>query len=128
MKVYLSNEKFYMDDNGNVFELFPDKNNYLKLPTNSCNRTWTSVVKVMNAPNQCVDYGDSIKENRVLGPKSSNPVTKVPSKGLEEYLSEEDRELYLSLVKKAMRNREIEMLRAQIASLENELKDKEAQA
>lgn len=121
MKVYLSNNRFYMDDNGTIVELFPDKNNYLKLPANSCERTYVSVQKVLKSDGQCVDYGTSIKDHRVLGPKSTTP--KTPTKGIEEYLNGDDKELYLSLVKKAMRNREKMMLKAQIERLEKELQE-----
>lgn len=47
--------------------------------------------------------------------------SKVSSKSLEDYLSPEDKEVYLSLVKKAMKNKEIEMLKSQIDALQSKL-------
>ena len=102
MKIYLSNQSYYMEDGDTVVELTPNQDRYLKLPANSVNRLWVSCAKVDKAPNQCVDYGDDVKVARTLAPKGES----TPRKGLEEYLEGEDKELYLALVAKAKANRE----------------------
>ena len=102
MKVYLNNGKYFMDDNGVIAELTPNQDRYLKLPANSVNRVWVSCAKVDKAPNQCLDYGTIVKEARTLGSRNES----TPRKGLEEWLDEEDKALYLALVEKAKRNRD----------------------
>jgi hypothetical protein len=85
MKVLKIENKFVMEDNGNVVELMPNKDYYVKLPENSCNRVWVSCAKVDKAPNQCIDYGDVVKTPRVLGPRTSE------SKKLIDYATDEER-------------------------------------
>ena len=101
MKVYKKEGKFFMEDNGNVVEVTPNKDYWLKLPANSCNRVWTNCAKVDKAANQCVDYGDEVKVPRTITGRSA-----VERKPLEDYLSEEDRKTYLALVEKAKKARE----------------------
>ena len=101
MKVYKKEGKFFMEDNGNVVEVAPNKDYWLKLPANSCNRVWTNCAKVDKAANQCVDYGDEVKVPRTITGRSA-----VERKPLEDYLSEEDRKTYLALVEKAKKARE----------------------
>ena len=101
MKVYKKEGKFFMEDNGNVVEVTPNKDYWLKLPANSCNRVWTNCAKVDKAANQCVDYGDEVKMPRTITGRSA-----VERKPLEDYLSEEDRKTYLALVEKAKKARE----------------------
>ena len=101
MKVYKKEGKFFMEDNGNVVEVTPNKDYWLKLPANSCNRVWTNCAKVDKAANQCVDYGNEVKVPRTITGRSA-----VERKPLEDYLSEEDRKTYLALVEKAKKARE----------------------
>ena len=101
MKVYKKEGKFFMEDKGNVVEVAPNKDYWLKLPANSCNRVWTNCAKVDKAANQCVDYGDEVKMPRTITGRSA-----VERKPLEDYLSEEDRKMYLALVEKAKKARE----------------------
>ena len=101
MKVYKKEGKFFMEDQGNVVEVTPNKDYWLKLPANSCNRVWTNCAKVDKAANQCVDYGDEVKVPRTITGRSA-----VERKPLEDYLSEEDRKTYLALVEKAKKARE----------------------
>ena len=101
MKVYKKEGKFFMEDNGNVVEVTPNKDYWLKLPANSCNRVWTNCAKVDKAANQCVDYGDEVKVPRTITGRSA-----VERKPLEYYLNEEDRKTYLALVEKAKKARE----------------------
>ena len=99
MKVYLSNNKYFMEDNNTVTELTPNEDRYLKLPTNNVNRVWISCAKIDKAPNQCVDYGDVVKTARTN-------VSTTERKPLEDYLSPEDKATYLALVEKAKKARE----------------------
>lgn len=85
MKVFKLNNAFYMEDNNVTVKLTPNKDYWLKLPTNTCNRVWVSCKKVDNTPNQCVDYGDDVKVARVLGPRSEQ------SKKLLDYATDEER-------------------------------------
>ena len=101
MKVYKKEGKFFMEDKGNIVEVTPNKDYWLKLPVNSCNRVWTNCAKVDKAPDQCVDYGDTVKMPRIITGRS---VTE--RKPLEDYLNEEDRKLLLELVEKAKKARE----------------------
>ena len=101
MKVYKQEGKFFMEDQGNVVEVTPNKDYWLKLPANSCNRVWTNCAKVDKAANQCVDYGDEVKVPRTITGRSTTE-----RKPLEDYLSEEDRKTYLALIEKAKKARE----------------------
>lgn len=85
MKVYKQNDAFYMEDNNQVVALTPNKDYYLKLPANTCNRVWVSCKKVDEAPNQCVDYGEDVKQARILGPRTEQ------SKKLLDYATDEER-------------------------------------
>ena len=97
MKVYKNGEQFFMEDNGKVTEIVPNKDYFLHLPTNTCKREWVSCKKVDKAPNQCVDYGTEVRIPRVLGPYNKTG----EHKPLEDYLNEEDKALYLALIEKA---------------------------
>ena len=87
MKIYKNNNEFMMEDNGVITILTPNKDYYLKLPTNSCNRVWVSCKKVDDAPNQTIDYGNDVKTPRVLGPRSEQ------AKKLIDYATDEERAL-----------------------------------
>ena len=97
MKIYKTNDTFYMEDNNTIIELSPNKDYFLKLPENSVNRVWVSCRKVDNAPNQTIDYGDIVKTPRTL------TTSKRP---LEDYLNDEDKAMYLALIEKAKKARE----------------------
>ena len=99
MKVYKENNQFFMKDNGNIVELTPNQDYYLRLPANSVNRQWVSCAKIDKAPNQCIDYGEDVKVARTN-------IQTSPRKGLEEYLEGEEKELFLQLIEKAKKNRE----------------------
>ena len=101
MKVYKKEGKFFMEDQGNIVELTPNKDYWLKLPANSCNRVWTNCARVDKALDQCVDYGDEVKMPRIITGRSN-----VERKPLEDYLEGDDRKLYLELVEKAKKARE----------------------
>jgi hypothetical protein len=85
----------------------------LILPENPTNRKFWALSRLKDE-----DIELSVKEPHT---HANTPTIKAPTKGLEEYLSPEDREVYLSLVKKAMRNKEIEMLKSQIDALQSKL-------
>ena len=97
MRIYKTNDTFYMEDNNTIVELSPNKDYFLKLPENSVNRVWVSCRKVDNAPNQTIDYGDIVKTPRTL------TTSKRP---LEDYLNDEDKAMFLALVEKAKKARE----------------------
>ena len=97
MKIYKTNDTFYMEDNDTIVELSPNKDYFLKLPENSVNRVWVSCKKVDKAPNQTIDYGDIVKTPRTL------TTSKRP---LEDYLNDEDKAMYLALIEKAKKARE----------------------
>ena len=97
MRIYKTNDTFYMEDNGAIVELSPNKDYFLKLPENSVNRVWVSCRKVDKAPNQTIDYGDIVKTPRTL------TTSKRP---LEDYLNNEDKAMYLALIEKAKKARE----------------------
>lgn len=101
MRVLKINNTFVMEDANNTVELTPNKDYYLKLPTNSCNRVWISCKKVDEAPGQIIDYGDTVKTPRVLKPYNHGE-----RKPLEDYLDENDRKTYLELLEKAKKARE----------------------
>lgn len=113
MKVYKKEGKFFMEDKGNVVEVTPNKDYWLKLPTNSCNRVWVSCAKVDKAATQCVDYGDEVKVPRTITGRSV-----AERKPLEDYLSEEDRKMYLALVEKAKKTREEATKKKPLTALE----------
>lgn len=115
MKVYKTNDTFYMEDNNTTVELSPNKDYYLKLPENSINRVWVSCRKVDNAPNQTIDYGDIVKTPRTLN-TSKRPI--------EDYLNDEDRALYLRLLDKAHAAMQQERLTANSA-LAKAIREKE---
>ena len=85
MKIYKLNDAFYMQDGDAQVELTPNKDYYLKLPANSTNRVWVSCAKVDKAPNQCIDYGEDVKQARTLGPRSE------ATKKLIDYATDDER-------------------------------------
>jgi heterodisulfide reductase subunit B len=91
-----------MEDNNQTVALTPNKDYYLKLPTNSCNRVWVSCKKVDEAPNQCVDYGDEVKVARVLGQRTE------ATKKLIDYATEEERMLIEEIMNKCKERRDLE--------------------
>ena len=97
MRIYKTNDTFYMEDNDTIVELSPNKDYFLKLPENSVNRVWVSCRKVDKAPNQTIDYGDIVKTPRTL------TTSKRP---LEDYLNDDDKAMYLALIEKAKKARE----------------------
>lgn len=86
MKVYLQNDKAYMDDNGNIVELTKtglekSKNKmYYVLPENSLNRKYLYVDKLKELGT--IDYGTAYKETRTLGTKVGK---------WQDYLTDEER-------------------------------------
>lgn len=117
MKVYVNNGKYFMDDNGTVTELVPNKDNYLALPTNSCNRKWVSTAKVDKKGT--IDFGDEVKTPRVLGPRTEKTVdTDLGKFHIIAYLNDEDRAAYDALIAKAKNAYRIAKLEAEIAELQ----------
>jgi heterodisulfide reductase subunit B len=100
MKVYKQNDVFYMEDNNQTVALTPNKDYYLKLPTNSCNRVWVSCKKVDDAPNQSLDYGTEVKVARLLGPRSEQ------SKKLLDYATDEERKTIEAILAKCRERKE----------------------
>lgn len=119
MKVYKKNNQFFMEDNGVIAELTPDKWYYLHLPTNSVNRQCVSCAKVDKAPNQCVDYGNEVKIPRVLGPYTE------PRKMLEEYMTDEERSKIDELTKQIESIKEVARQRRIEATKKQPLTEKE---
>lgn len=74
----------------------PNNPKSLKLPENPSNRKYFSIARIGN------EIELTYKKTMTFGPRSET----APRKGLEEYLDETDRELYLQLVEKAKKNRE----------------------
>lgn len=94
MKVYKQNDAFYMEDNNQVVALTPNKDYYLKLPANTCNRVWVSCKKVDESPNQCIDYGEDVKQARVLGPRSEQ------TKKVLDYATDEEKKIIEEIIAK----------------------------
>ena len=117
MKVYKQDGKFYQEDNGVVVELIPNKDYYVKLAPNTCNREWTSCKKVDAAPNQCIDYGDEVRVARVLGPYTNK-------KPLTSYLTDEERAIYDDLIAKCLERKKAEQSKplSELEKLERRLK------
>lgn len=131
MKVYKTNDVFYMEDNNQTVALTPNKDYYLKLPTNTCNRVWVSCKKVDEAPNQCVDYGNDAKVARVLGPRSEQ------SKKLLDYATDEERATIEAILKACKERKtadkpapktELEKAKALADKWANKVKELKAQA
>lgn len=87
MKVYLQNDKAFMDDNDNIVELTKtglekSKNKmYYVLPENSLNRKYLYVDKLKEM--QTIDYGNKVKVSRTIGTSAGK---------WQDYLTEEERE------------------------------------
>lgn len=143
MKVYINNsihsttgyELVIKDDQGLVIETkdidtIVDDGKTLKLPENPSNRKYFNLAKV-EAANGDIEL--TYKETIKLGTRESGE----SKKPLEDYLDEDDRELYLALVEKAKKNRaeankrvpmtdlekakaKVARLMAQIAKMESE--------
>lgn len=99
-----------------------DDGKTLKLPDNPSNRKYFSIAKVEAAGGEIeLTY----KETKTFGPRTTTSTTpKTTTRGIEEYLEGEDKELYLQLVKKAMDNKAKMVLRAQIEALKKEYQAK----
>lgn len=126
MKVYIENNKFYLNDNDNIIELTKINKDsrggeWLHLPENSCNREWVSMNKLRK--NQVIDYGNEIKEKRTLNLSGERKSTKK----WYEYLNEDDKKIALELIEKAEENRKkiendpAEKIREQIRKLQEKL-------
>lgn len=93
-----------IDENGNenVIELSKKTtDNYLYLPENEFNRR---LIGINFLENHIDENGEWIVVERSV--KSDNKSVKSEKKGLEEYLEGDERELFVSLMKKAMENRD----------------------
>ncbi len=85
MKVYTVNDKFFMDDNGTVTEVFEEKHDgWLYLPTNSCGRRYVSLNKLAKKGGE-IDYGTEFKESRHI-----TVGERAPRKPREEWLDGND--------------------------------------
>ncbi len=85
MKVYTVNDKFFMDDNGIVTELFVKPGqNWLNLPENSCGRKFTNLSKLEKHGGE-IDYGTDFKEPRHIAVGE-----RAPRKPREEWLDGND--------------------------------------
>jgi hypothetical protein len=100
MKIYKIDDKFMMEDQDQIIELTPNKDYYLKLPKNSCNRVWVSCRKVDESEGQCIDYGDTVKIARTLGPRNS--------KKLEEYMTEEEKRIIEEIMNRCKERKELD--------------------
>lgn len=96
----------------------PKDPSILKLPENPSNRKWLSMKKVDMSLNQelVLDY----KESRTLNTHHTSGVVKT-SKSDIEYLTDEEREVYLGLMKKIQDRKERSKIEAQIAQLKAQL-------
>ena len=143
MKVYINNsihsttgyEIVIKDEDGLVIETKPidtlvDDGKTLKLPENPSNRKYFSLKKVEDADGVIeLTYKETIK----LGSREPSE----SKKPLEDYLNDEDRELYLELVEKAKAARaeankkapmtEKEKLQAKIARLQAQVAKMESE-
>lgn len=131
MKVLKIDGSFYMDDNGVTTELVPNADYYVKLPANTCNRVWVSCAKVDKAPGQCIDYGDEVKQARVLGPRSEQ------TKKLMDYATDEERATIEAILSRCRERKaadkpapktELEKAKAQMEKWTNKVKELKAQA
>lgn len=74
------------------------------------------------------EYEITRRDGRLINSTSVSTTPKAPSKGLEEYLDNDDKVLYLALIEKAMKNKKRMELMAEIERLSAEIADMEAQA
>lgn len=87
MKIYLQNDKAFMEDNGNIVEitktgLEKSKNKmYYVLPENSLNRKYLYVDKLKEQGT--IDYGDAYKATRTIGTSTGK---------WQDYLTNEEKE------------------------------------
>lgn len=96
----------------------PKDPSILKLPENPSNRKWLSMKKVDMSLNQelVLDY----KESRTLNTHRTSGVVKT-SKSDIEYLTDEEKAVYLDLIKKIQDRKERSKIEAQIAQLKAQL-------
>lgn len=92
------------DDNGVetvqlIDKTYPNEPYTLVLPANESNRKYFNSKKV-EAAGGTIEL--TYKESKTFGPRTES----TPRKGLEEYLNEEDKKLYLALIEKAKKARE----------------------
>ncbi len=100
MKTFYQDGKFYLEDGEKTIELtniYTDKFGVqsIKLPENSCNRQWVKVEYLKKKGE--IDYGDEIKEKRILNLSGDRK----SSKKWYEYLDENDMKIALELIEKA---------------------------
>ena len=93
-----------IDDNGVetvqlIDKTYPNEPYTLVLPANESNRKYFNSKKV-EAAGGTIEL--TYKESKTIGPRTES----APRKGLEEYLDENDKKLYLALVEKAKKARE----------------------
>lgn len=87
MKIYLQNDKAFMEDNGNIVEitktgLEKSKNKmYYVLPENSLNRKYLYVDKLKELGT--IDYGDAYKATRTIGTSAGK---------WQDYLTDKEKE------------------------------------
>jgi hypothetical protein len=94
-----------------IDKTYPGEPFTLVLPANASNRKYFNSKKVEAAGGEIeLTY----KESKTFGPRSES----TPRKPLEDYLSPEDKELYLSLVEKAKKARDEATRRAPMTELE----------
>lgn len=96
----------------------PKDPSILKLPENPSNRKWLSMKKVDTSLNQelVLDY----KESCTLNTHHTSGVVK-SSKSDIEYLTDEEKSIYLDLMKKIQARKERSKIEAQIAQLKAQL-------
>lgn len=132
-KIYTENEKFYINENGNITELtqtvFEKKTGetYFKLPDNESNRKLIRKSLIERKGEIELTY----KETRVLGQISDEPKksTKAPKLNeLVELLTDDERAIYKELMDKAATRlaqkkklEALEAMKAEVARLEAEL-------
>lgn len=127
MKVFLKDGRYFMEDNDNIVELFPDKNDYLKLPENSCDRIFVSCAKIRKSINNMIDYGTEKKAHRIMN--NSNISNKSNNSSFEKilsYLNYNDKIVFQSLIEKAKKSMEIERLKKEIEENQRKLAEMES--
>ena len=98
--------------------------NYLFFATTSCGRKCVAIKLLDTVMHEHGDTYEVTAESLALTRTSgimNGTVHVEPKKPLEDYLSDDDKAIYLALVAKAKRNREIEEARKKVASLEAEI-------
>lgn len=112
--IFKENEKYYLNDNDKIIEiteLDPNNSNSLKLPENSSNRKFISMKKIDNAPNQILElsYKDKISYNNSISRPQSYP----QSRDID-YLDDDEKEIFQSLIEKIEKRKKIERMKKEI--------------